>query len=161
MKKVMLSLTPVLLFATMAFAQPKGGLCPHCPMGGGGHGPMHFGKGLKGIAWCVLNNPEIGLSEQQKKAIFSLRDNFFKEMSLHRQKIRALHKEFLETLADPKASAKDIKAKASAIEEERRVFTEKKVEMMLKVRDLLTSEQLSKIPNVCALPPDPPMPPEE
>ena len=119
------------------------------------HGGMHL------LGRCLLDSPEIGLSADQRKQIEAIRDEEISKFRAERPKITPA--DLLRAFADPKVSKADLKKMHEAMHAERKALMDQKIEAMMRVRDVLTPEQLAKLPAVCGGPafgPDWPPPAE-
>ncbi len=114
-------------------------------MGPGGYGA---GTGMLGLNPCVVDSPELGLSDDQKAALemlFEVGQNQAIEAVTARwqqdEELRAL-------VVDPQATEEQIRTKASEKCERMQAGHEAWLDRMLQARNVLTPEQLAKVPEV-------------
>ncbi len=112
---------------TPSFSQPPG---------------MRLGlKPWKGEVRCWKAS-ELNLSQDQLKGLDALQLVFFRETQISRAQIFAKRLELRELLTNPNARTETIRSKLSEILEQQAKLEEKSIEHLIKVRSLLTQEQL-------------------
>jgi len=120
-------LTPLLLFAFMtssAFSQPGMGM-----------------RRWRGEDQCWRAS-ELNLSQEQRKNLDLLQQTYFREAQLLRLEILTKKLELRELLTSPSVRVETIRGKTSEIAELQSKQEEKAVEYLIKVRNLLSPEQL-------------------
>lgn len=120
-------LTVLFLFAFMtssAFAQPGMGM-----------------RRWRGDGQCSRAS-ELNLSQEQRKTLDLLQQTYFREAQLLRLEIFAKNLELREFLINPSVRVETIRGKTSEITELQSKQEEKAVEYLIKVRNLLSPEQL-------------------
>lgn len=135
-----------------AWAQP----CPYgCPWGGPGIGPSDDGFAGPGpgagpgmMFRCILDSRDLGLTNDQRRDIEKVLDQGREEGRRFREEARDLKDQFLKTFADPKVTADQIRDMARAMRKHREDLADHRLEVLLKVRAILTPEQLKKVPDV-------------
>ena len=101
----------------------------------------HSGKeGRQGSCWRAS---ELNLTPEQKKGLEEIQQSHFREAQLLRAQLFTKQLEFREFLTDRSMKAESIRSKYSEIIEIQSRFEEKAVEYLIKVRNILTEEQLS------------------
>jgi Spy/CpxP family protein refolding chaperone len=114
-----------------AFAQPSG---------------MRFGPGMgmrpgRGEPSC-LTASELNLSPEQAKALDLLGQTYFQEAKRYRIELFSKRLEIREYLTNPSVKAEIIQSKNGEIIELQSKMEEQAIDYLLKVRNLLTPEQL-------------------
>lgn len=87
---------------------------------------------------------ELNLNDDQLKKVQEIRKENKDELHASRKQFNELRKAFKEAMKDSKASAEDLSAKYEAFSNARDKFQRKRFEMMLKMREVLTPEQMEK-----------------
>jgi len=106
--------------------------------------PPGMGMGMrpwKGEARCWKAS-EMSLSPEQIKGLDAFQQTFFRETQLFRAQIFAKRLELRELLTNPTSKTEMIRAKSSEILDHQTKLEEKALEYLIKVRGLLTQEQL-------------------
>jgi Spy/CpxP family protein refolding chaperone len=85
---------------------------------------------------------ELDLSHEQRKGLDLIQETYFREVQLLRLQLFTRRLELRELLTNPAARTESIRGKYSEIIELRSKQEEKDVEYLIKVRSLLTPEQL-------------------
>lgn len=136
--------------ASTAWAQS----CPcEGPPGGPGMGRWDgasgpgFGAGPGAMAQCLLDSRDLDLSADQRKTIESILDTARDEGRKFRDEARDLKDQFLKTFSDPKVSADQVRDMARAMRKHHEDLADRRLEVLLKVRAVLTPEQLKKVPD--------------
>jgi Spy/CpxP family protein refolding chaperone len=117
-------------------------ISPSFPQGSGmSHGP---GMGMRkwrgeGPCWSAS---ELNLSSEQKKGLDLIQQAYFREAQLFRLQLFTMNIELRELLTNPTTKVESIRGKYSEIIELQSKQEEKAVEYLIKVRGLLTPEQL-------------------
>lgn len=127
MKLKLLILTFFLLFAFMiplAFTQPGMGM-----------------RRWRGEGQCPRAS-ELNLSQDQRKTLDLLQQTYFREAQVLRLEIFTKNLELRELLTNPSVRVETIRGKTSEISELQSKQEEKAVEYLIKVRNLLSPEQL-------------------
>jgi Spy/CpxP family protein refolding chaperone len=121
----------LVLFSSHAFSQPSGMRM------GPGIGMRHWREENRGYrAW------ELNLSSVQAKELELIQQIYFRETQVLRAQLLSKRLELWEFLRNPTTRIESIRSKYSEINETESRFEEKAIEYLLKVRNLLTSEQL-------------------
>lgn len=102
------------------------------------------GKGMKewrgeGPCWRAS---DLDLSQEQRKGLDLIQQSYFREVQLLRLQLFTKRLELRELLTDPAAKTESIRGKYSEIIELQSKQEEKAIEYLIKVRNLLTLEQL-------------------
>jgi Spy/CpxP family protein refolding chaperone len=120
---------------------------------GGEHG--HGGKGRMGGPGCpmmalarCLHSPELQVTPDQTKKLEALHDELKAAMRETGPKLHEQREALLKAIADPKVPAEEVKAKARAVHEAMAAAMEKGLDTVLKIRGILTPEQLAKLPGL-------------
>ncbi len=137
----------VMGLSSAAWAQP----CPFgCPRVGPGMGPdagePGFGPGPGAMFRCLLESPDLDLSTDQRKTIESILDTARDEGRRFREEARDLKDQFLKTFSDPKVTADQVRDMAGAMRKHHEDMANHRLEVLLKVRAVLTPDQLKKVP---------------
>lgn len=106
--------------------------------------PQGIGIGLRpwrGEVKCWKAS-ELNLSQEQSKGIEALQQTFFRETQLFRAQIFAKRLELRELLTNSNSKVEGIRSKFSEILEHQVKLEEKSIDYLMKVRSLLTQEQL-------------------
>jgi Spy/CpxP family protein refolding chaperone len=98
-------------------------------------------KPWKGEANCWMAS-ELNLSQDQAKGLDSLQQTFFREVQPLRVQLFSKRLELRELLTNPNTKAEAIRSKSSEILEYQAKLEEKSIDYLIKVRGLLTPEQL-------------------
>jgi Spy/CpxP family protein refolding chaperone len=85
---------------------------------------------------------ELSLSQDQAKGLDSLQQTFFREVQLLRVQLFSKRLELRELLTNPNSKTEAIRSKSSEILEYQAKLEEKSIDYLLKVKGLLTPEQL-------------------
>ncbi len=85
---------------------------------------------------------ELNLSSEQTKELDLIQQTYFRETQLLRAQLFSKRLELREILTNPTIKIESIRSKYSEINEIQSRFDEKAVEYLIKVRNLLTPEQL-------------------
>lgn len=146
-------LAAVMGLSGAAWAQP----CPFgCPRGGPGMGRWDdaggpgFGPGPGAMFRCLLESRDLDLSPDQRKAVESILEQARDEGRRFREEARDLKDQFLKTFSDPKVTADQVRDMAGAMRKHREDMADHRLEVLLKVRAVLTPEQLKKVPDAMA-----------
>ena len=115
-------------------------------MGMGGGPGIH--GGLMSIGRCIMNSPELKLTNDQRAKLLGIRDELIADRETQGPKFKTLRDDAIKAFADPKASKDQVKAKVRAIGDEMRAAMDRKLDTVMKVRDVLTPEQLAMIPDL-------------
>jgi len=120
-----------ILFISSAFSQPSG---------------MRMGPGMGMTHWRAENRgcraSELNLSLDQAKELDIIQQTYFRETQLLRAQLFSKRLELREILTNPTVKIESIRFKYSEINEIQSKFEEKAVEYLIRVRNLLTPEQL-------------------
>lgn len=131
--------------ASTAWAQP-------CPCGGPGPGMGSWdggpGGGPGALFRCILDSRDVALSADQRQSIETILEQGREEGRRFRDEARDLKDQFLKTFADPKVTADQVREMAKATRQHREDIADHHLEVLLKVRAVLTPEQLKKVPDV-------------
>ena len=127
---------PILIFfiafpITPSLSQPPG-------IGRYPRGEMKFWRG-ETSCWAAS---ELSLSQEQAKGLDSLQQTFLREVQLLRVQLFSKRLELRELLTNPSTKIEAIRAKSSEIQEFQTRVEEKSIDYLIKVRGLLTPEQL-------------------
>lgn len=113
-------------------------------------GPRHdadgFGGGVAAILRCILDSQDLNLSADQRDAIETILDEGRKEGRRLRQEKRESKEQFIKTFSDPKATDSRIRDIAKAMRKHREAMDDHRLEVLLKVRSVLTPDQLKNVP---------------
>jgi Spy/CpxP family protein refolding chaperone len=106
--------------------------------------PQPPGMGMKkwrgeGPCWRAS---DLDLSQEQRKGLDLIQQSYFREVQLLRLQLFTKRLELRELLTDPAARTESIRGKYSEIIELQSKQEEKAIEYLIKVRNLLTLEQL-------------------
>jgi Spy/CpxP family protein refolding chaperone len=106
--------------------------------------PQPPGMGMKkwrgeNLCWRAS---ELNLSQEQRKGLDLIQEAYFREVQLLRFQLFTKRLELRELLTNPAARTESIRGKYSEIIELQSKQEEKAVEYLIKVRNLLTPEQL-------------------
>jgi Spy/CpxP family protein refolding chaperone len=85
---------------------------------------------------------ELNLSQEQMKGLDALQQSFFREAQLLRFQLFSKRLELRELLTNPNTRVEAIRSKSSEILEHQAKFEEKSLDYLIKIRNLLTQEQL-------------------
>jgi len=85
---------------------------------------------------------ELNLSQDQAKGLDSLQQTFFREGQLLRVQLFSKRLELRELLTNPNTKAEAIRLKSSEILEYHAKLEEKSIDYLIRIRALLTQEQL-------------------
>ncbi len=121
----------LLAFPLDAFSQPRG-MGPFSGMG------MNRWRGEM-RCWKAS---DLNLSQEQTKALDPIQQSFFREAQLLRAQLFAKRLELRELLINPNTKVETIRSKFSEILEHQTKFEEKSIEYLIKIRAILTVEQL-------------------
>ena len=135
---------------------------PHAEHGGMGKGGMGMGMGMgmgkdggpaEMMARCMLDSPELNLTKDQRVQVLTIGDDLSQAMRMQAPKMHMLHGEFFKAFADPKMGADDLKKKAAAVHEGMAACMDMMFEGAMKVRGVLTADQMKKFADLpCADP---------
>ena len=110
--------------------------------------PPGMGRGMgmgmrpwKGEARCWKAS-DLNLSQEQMKGLDTLQQAFFRETQLLRAQIFSKRLELKELLTNSTTKIDSIRSKSAEISEHQARFEEKSLEYLIKVRSLLSQEQL-------------------
>jgi Spy/CpxP family protein refolding chaperone len=121
----------MILIPSPAFSQPS---------------EMRMGPGMGIRHWRGENRgwraSELNLSSDQAKELDLIQQVYFRETQLLRAQLFSKRLELREILANPTTKIESIRSKYSEINEIQSRFEEKTIEYLIKVRNLLTPEQL-------------------
>lgn len=130
-KYILIFCFPFILTAFPAFSQPSG---------------MRMGPGMGMTHWRGENRgcraSELNLSSDQAKELDLIQQTYFRETQLLRAQLFSKRLELREILTNPTVKIESIRSKYSEINEIQSRFEENAVEYLIKVRNLLTPEQL-------------------
>ena len=87
---------------------------------------------------------ELNLSQEQMKGLDVLQQTFFRETQVFRGQIFTKRLELKELLTNPNTKIETIRSKSSEILEHQAKLEEKSIDYLIKVRNLLTPEQLKQ-----------------
>ena len=148
MRRRMLTLTvgiAVLAMAGAALAQPRG-------QGRGkrfGKGTDRgHGMGMMMLGRCVLASPELGLTDEQSGTIRDIQKTAWSDMAGLKDEMKGLRDAFIEAFADPDISDTQLKQMSDSIHEHMRNLKDRRFGDFLKIRHVLTPEQLAKTPAI-------------
>ncbi len=85
---------------------------------------------------------DLNLSQEQAKALDAVQQSFFREAQVFRSQLLAKRLELRELLANPNTRVETIRSKSSEMLDHQAKFEEKSIEYLIKVRSILTTEQL-------------------
>ena len=85
---------------------------------------------------------ELNLSQEQMKGLEPLQQTFFREAQFLRFQLFSKRLELKELLTNPNTRIETIRSKSSEILEHQARFEEKSLDYLIKIRNLLTQEQL-------------------
>jgi len=115
---------------------------PSFPQGSGmSHGPGMGVRKWRGEGQC-WSASELNLSPEQRKGLDLIQQAYFREAQLFRLQLFTKNIELRELLIHPTTKVESIRGKYSEIIELQSKQEEKAVEYLIKVRSLLTLEQL-------------------
>jgi len=138
-------LLSILALSASALAQPRDGR----GLGRGqGKGPMGPGHGMMMMGRCVLNSPDIGLTGEQKDAIWDIREEARRNAGSRWSEMKALMDGFMEAFANPEVTDGQLKEAHDAVRAGHRAMGDHRFETLLKVRAVLTPGQLEKVPAI-------------
>jgi len=107
---------------------------------------MRHGPGMGMRHWRGENRgyraSELNLSSEQTKELDFIQQAYFREAQLMRAQLLSKRLELREFLTNPTIKIESIRSKYSEINEIQTRFEEKAVEYLIRVRNLLTPEQL-------------------
>jgi len=130
----------ILLFTSFFFAILL--TSPSFPQGSGmRHGPGMGMRPWKGEGPC-WNASELNLSQEQRKGLDLIQQTYLREAQLIRAQLFTKHLELREFLINPNIKIESIRMKYLEIIDLRSKQEEKAIEYLIKVRNLLTLEQL-------------------
>lgn len=116
---------------------------------GMGHEMGRMGPGmLLGLGPCVVESPELGLSDDQKAALKKLREDGREPVEQAKVEKRKLAKELRDLVMDPKATDRQIRAKAAEMRDRAAAMHDARLDRLLQARQVLTAEQLLKVPAI-------------
>ena len=104
-------------------------------------GPGMGGKSWRGEGPCWRAS-ELNLSQEQRKGLDLIQETYFREAQLIRAQLFTKRLELREFLINPTLRIESIRVKYSEIIELQSQQEEKAIEYLIKVRNLLTPEQL-------------------
>jgi len=115
---------------------------PSFPQGSGmRHGPGMGMRPWKGEGPC-WNASELNLSQEQRKGLDLIQQTYLREAQLIRAQLFTKRLEFREFLINPNIKIESVRMKHLEIVDLRSKQEEKAIEYLIKVRNLLTLEQL-------------------
>jgi Spy/CpxP family protein refolding chaperone len=121
----------MILIVSPAFSQPSG---------------MRMGPGMGMRHWREENQgyraSELNLSSEQAKELDIIQQAYFRETQLLRAQLLSKRLELREFFKNPTTKIEAIRSKYSEINEIKSRFEEKAIEYLIKVRNLLTPEQI-------------------
>ena len=130
----------ILLFTSFFFAILL--TSPSFPQGSGmRHGPGMGMRPWKGEGPC-WNASELNLSQEQRKGLDLIQQTYLREAQLIRAQLFTKRLEIREFLTNPTIKIESIRMKHLEIVDLRSKQEEKAIEYLIKVRNLLTLEQL-------------------
>ena len=130
----------ILLFTSFFFAILP--TSPSFPQGSGmRHGPGMGMRPWKGEGPC-WNASELSLSQEQRKGLDLIQQTYLREAQLIRAQLFTKRLELREFLTNPTIKIESIRMKHLEIVDLRSKQEEKAIEYLIKVRNLLTLEQL-------------------
>lgn len=88
---------------------------------------------------------EINLTDEQSEAIEKIFSSYKKQFVQYKKQLNESELELKKELRNPKAKKEDVLQLIDNIEDIKAAYTRTKVEMFLKVRDVLTPEQETKL----------------
>jgi len=107
---------------------------------------MKPGPGMRGKPWRgegpCWRTPDLDLSSDQAKRLDLIHQAYFQETQLPRAELFTKRLELREFLTNPNIRTESIRSKHSEINEIQSKLEEKTIEYLIKVRNLLTQEQL-------------------
>ncbi|NOZ02103.1 MAG: Spy/CpxP family protein refolding chaperone [Deltaproteobacteria bacterium] len=143
-----LAMVAVTAVSIVAFAQPygRGGGREKGPgFGPGGRGP---GPGMMMMGRCLINSPDLDLTDEQRSAIRDIRETARKEMLAGRDEMKNLRDSFINAFADPNVPESRLKEISDSIHAKMSAFKDRRFADFMKVRAVLTPEQLGKVPGI-------------
>lgn len=87
---------------------------------------------------------ELGLSDEQLAKVKEIRKSSKSEIQENKKQFRQLKTDFKEAMKNPNSSQEELTAKFEAFQKSRDEFQRKRFAMMLKMREVMTPEQLAK-----------------
>jgi Spy/CpxP family protein refolding chaperone len=132
-RKMVLSIFMILLLFPVvpSLSQPPGT----------GRYPGKWMKPWRGEANCSMAS-DLNLSQDQAKGLDSLQQTFFREVQILRVQLFSKRLELRELLTNPNTKPEAIRAKSSEILEYQTRLEEKSIDYLIRVKSLLTPEQL-------------------
>lgn len=91
---------------------------------------------------------ELDLSDDQLTKFKAIKKELRPEIKETRKTIASLRKEFSEAMKDPKISSDDLKKKFEKVQESKSQLQQKMFTFMLRMREVLTPEQMAKFDDV-------------
>lgn len=93
---------------------------------------------------------ELNLSDDQLTKFKAIKKELKPEIKETRKNIAILRKEFSEAMKDPKISSDELKKKFDQVQESKLDLQQKMFNFMLRMREVLTPEQMAKFDDVKA-----------
>lgn len=87
---------------------------------------------------------ELNLTDEQLEKVREIRKGGKDEMKADWKNFRALKKDFREGMKNPKISNQELQTKFESFQKARDTFQRKRFEMILKMREILSPDQLEK-----------------
>ena len=139
----------VVATAGTALAQPCpcGGPGPGWGGGAAGPGPGP-GFGPRAMFRCILDAPDLGLTADQRKTIEGILEEAREQAQDVREQNQDLRDQFLKSFADPTVTAEQLRELAKNLRRQHEQMMDRHLEVSLKVRAVLTPEQLSRVPSI-------------
>lgn len=91
---------------------------------------------------------ELDLSDEQLTKVKAIKKELKPEIRETKKTIASLRKDFTEAMKDPKVSSEELKKKFDQIQESKSLLHQKMFNFMLKMREILTPEQMGKFHDV-------------
>jgi len=145
---IAMTLAAVAALSATAMARPWGEGGGRGKGGGFGPGAKMAGHGMMMLGRCVMESADMDLTPDQKEAIRQIRDGAKDEMKAHFSEMKELKDSFLKAFADPGVTDDQLKDLSNAIHEHMAGLKDRRLGDFLKVRGILTPEQLTKIPGI-------------
>ena len=110
---------------------------------------MGPGAAIHHLGRCLLEAPDLGLSKEQRVQVFSILDDLREQAHQKKTDLHAGHQEFLKAFADPAVKNDELRKKAKDNQAQMAAEMDAGIDAALKIRALLTPEQLKKLPAAC------------
>lgn len=141
---ISIAVVALMMVSSLAFAQGwgRGGRSM-----GRGFGPGHrAGPGAgQGFIGCILVDPQMNLTDDQRKAFEALVDEMEDADYSEVVKLKRTRRDMMKAMIDPSVSVSDVKRKAKAVGDGLMDIHQRRTDLMLRVRDLLNPEQLKTL----------------